>query len=134
MAVIFAEDVQVQDDPIDAHATDETLVVAGFPQTWSSGNGKAVIRAWCQLLMGAGTTGIKLTIHRGPTIDGPVVGDASQEFGVITPGEVAMGQVEVIDLLQNVGGAQYCLSVQQTGATGDGTVQAALIDTTILSG
>jgi hypothetical protein len=134
MATIFAEDVQVPADSIDVPTSTETLVVAGNALSWQSDHGKAVIRAWCELLVATGTTAVTLTIYRGPAIGGPVVGTKTPDAGDFTVGKTATFEAEFVDVLQDVGGAQYCLSVQQTGATGDGTVSAALIDTTILSG
>ncbi len=134
MAAIFAEDVQVPESSIAVPTTAETLVVVGNALSWQSDHGKAVIRGWCEMLVGADTTAITITIYRGPAIGGPVVGTKTPDGGDFTAGATSTFQAEFVDMLQDVGGAQYCMSVQQTGATGDGTVQAALIDTTILSG
>jgi hypothetical protein len=86
------------------------------------------------LLVGAEATAVTLTIHAGPTITGRIVGQRTPDAGGFTPGQVSTFEVECVDVLENAGGAQYCLSVEQTGATDDGIVRAALIDTTILSG
>lgn len=133
-AVLFSEDVQVAPGTVTVVTTGETLAVVGFPLTLSSGTGKAVIRGWMDLTVGAGTTAITITIYRGNVIGGVMVGQKNPEAGDFTPGSTAHFDVEFVDVLQNVGAAQYCMSVQQTGATGNGTVLDALIDTTILSG
>jgi hypothetical protein len=133
-AVLFAEDVQVPANPVTVVTTAETLVVVGFPLTLQSGNGKAVVRGWMDLTVGAGTTAITVAIYRGNAIGGTLIGQKNAEAGDFTPGSIAHFDAEFVDLLSNVGGAQYCMSVTQTGATGNGTVQDALIDTTLLSG
>lgn len=133
-AVLFAEDVQVPAAPVSVVTTAETLIIIGNALTMSSPNGKAVVRGWLDLTVGAGTTAITITIYRGSAIGGTVIGQKNPEAGDFTPGSTAHFDVEFIDLLVNVSGAQYCMSVTQTGATGNGTVQNALIDTTILSG
>ena len=133
-AVLFAEDVQVPAAPVSVVTTAETLIIIGNALTMSSPNGKAVVRGWLDLTVGAGTTAITITIYRGNAIGGTVIGQKNPEAGDFTPGSTAHFDVEFIDLLVNVSGAQYCMSVTQTGATGNGTVQNALIDTTILSG
>jgi hypothetical protein len=133
-AVLFAEDVQVPAGPVTVVTSAETLVVVGFPLTLQSGNGKAVVRGWMDLTVGVGTTAITITIYRGPAIGGTIIGQKNPEAGDFTAGNTAHFDAEFIDLLSNVGGAQYCMSVTQTGATGNGTVQDALIDTTLLSG
>jgi hypothetical protein len=133
-AVLFSSDVQVPPNAITVVTTAETLVVVGFTVTLPSGNGKAVIRGWLDLNVGAGTTAITIAVYRGAAIGGTVIGAKNAEAGDFTAGNTAHFDVEFIDLLQNVGGAQYCMSVTQTGATGNGSVLNALIDTRVLSG
>lgn len=133
-AVVFSEDVQVPAGAIAVPTTNETLIVTGSPLTLSSGNAKAVIRAWLDLTVGLGATGVTMTIYSGNAIGGRVVGTHSPNTGDFTAGDTAHFELEVVDILANVGGAQYCMSVTQTGATGDGSAIAALIDTTLLSG
>lgn len=133
-AVLFAEDVQQPVTPLDVPTSTETLIASGFSISLPGGNAKAVIRAWLDLTVGTGTTAITIAIYSGPAIGGRLVGTKQPQAGDFTPGSNAHFEYEVIDLLQNVSGAQYCMSVTQTGATADGSVTAALIDTTLLSG
>ena len=133
-AVLFASDVQVPAAAVPVVTTAETLVVVGFPVTLPSGNGKAVIRGWLDLTVGAGTTAVTIAVYRGNAIGGTVIGQKNAESGDFTAGNTAHFEAEFIDLLSNVGGAQYCMSVTQTGATGNGSVLNALIDTRVLSG
>lgn len=134
MAVVLSEDVQPAAAPIAVPTVLETLAVAGFSIPLPSGNAKAVIRGWADVTIGNGTTGVTLSIYSGTDITGRLVGTRSIDAGNLTPGSTGQFTVEVIDRLTNVGGAQYCMSVSQTAATGDGTIVAGLIDTTLLSG
>lgn len=133
-AVLFAEDVQVPAAAVPVPTTTETLVVTGNLLTTSNPNGKAVIRGWVDLTVGAGTTGITIAVYAGAAIGGRLVGTKNPEAGDFTAGNTATFEVEFVDPFSNVSGVQYCISVQQTGATGDGSVLAALIDTKVLSG
>lgn len=134
-AVLFSEDVQpAAGVPITVTTTTETLVATGFPLSLPTGNGKAAIRGWLDLTVGAGTTAITITIYRGNAIGGTVVGTRNPEAGDFSPGNTAHFEAEFIDLLSNLGQTSYCMSVIQTGATGNGTVLAGLIDTKLLSG
>jgi hypothetical protein len=133
-AVLFCEDVQVAGAPVTVNTSNETLVVIGFPLPLQSGNGKAAVRGWLDLTVGAGTTAITITIYRGNALGGTVVGQKNPEAGDFSAGNTAHFEAEFIDLLSNVSGSQYCMSVTQTGATGNGAVLSALIDTKILSG
>jgi hypothetical protein len=133
-AVLFGSDVQIPAGAINVPTTTETLIVTGFPVTLPSGNGKAVVRGWLDLTVGAGTTAITIAVYRGNAIGGTVIGAKNPEAGDFTPGSTSHFDVEFIDLLQGVSGTQYTMSVLQTGATGNGSVLNALIDTRVLSG
>lgn len=92
------------------------------------------MRGWLDLTVGTGTTAITIAVYQGSAIGGAVVGTKNPEAGDFTPGSTAHFEVEFIQLFTNVSGVQFCLSVQQTGASGNGTVLSALIDTKVLSG
>lgn len=133
-AVLYGEDVQVPAVPLAVATTTETLVVVGHVVTTANPNGKAVIRAWVELTVGLGTTDITLAVYSGPAIGGRLIGTKTPDAGDFTPGSNAQFSVELIDPFDNTSGVQYCVSVLQAGATGDGSVLAALIDTKVLSG
>jgi len=133
-AVLYGEDVQQPAAPIAVPTNAETLVATGALLTTANPNGKAVVRAWLQLTVGAGTTGITLTMYSGNAIGGRVVGTRTPDAGDFTAGSTSQFEAEFTDPFDNTSGVQYCVSVTQTGATGDGSVVAALIDTKVLSG
>lgn len=133
-AVLYQEDVQVPTPPINVPTTTETLVVVGNNLTTPNPNGKAVIRSWVELLVGAGTTAITIAVYSGAAIGGRLVGTKQPEAGDFSAGNTSTFDVEFIDPFSNTSGVQYCVSVTQTGATGNGTVNNALIDTKVLSG
>lgn len=133
-AVLFAEDAQMPAAPFNVPTTAETLVALGNTLSWSSGNGKAIVRAWVNLVVGTGTTSIAVLIYRGAAIGGPLIGVSNYAAGTFTPGNLTRLDAEFLDSVQDVSGVQYCMSVIQTGATADGIVQSALINTTMLSG
>jgi hypothetical protein len=133
-ATLFGEDVEVPSAAVNVPTTAETLVVTGRAVSLPTGNGKGVVRGWVEMTIGTGTTAVTLTIYRGTAIGGPIVGQKIPDAGSFAPGANATFEAEFIDMLSEVTGAQYCMSVQQTGATGDGNVLAALLDTKVLSG
>jgi hypothetical protein len=134
MAAVLSEDVQVPAGAIDVPTSTETLVVVSSPLTLPGSNDGLGIRSWMDLTVGAATTAITIAIYEGAVIGGRLVGTKQPSAGDFTAGSDAHFEYETIDLLENVGGAQYCMSVTQTGATADGSVTAALLDTTLLSG
>lgn len=133
-AVLLQEDVQQPTTPIAIPTTTETLFVQGHDCTTPNPNGKAVVRAWLEMTVGAGATGITITVYAGNAIGGRVVGTKIPDAGDFSPGSSATFEAEFTDVFDNTSDVQYCASVTQTGATGDGSVLAALIDTKVLSG
>lgn len=74
---------------------------------------------------GAGATSVVTRVRRGTVIMGTLVGDAS----IITLGAAVQSPLRIVvtDTLEGAAGQSYVLTVQQTGATGNGAVtQAAL--------
>jgi hypothetical protein len=133
-AVLLEEDVEVPDTPIVVPAIAETLVVLGRNVTTPNPNGKAVVRCWCEMTVGADTTGVVLAVYSGTDTTGRQIGTKESDSGGFMPGANATFGVEFIDPFENVSGVQYCLSVTQVGATANGAVLNALIDTKVLSG
>jgi len=133
-AVVFSEDVQVAAGAIVVTTTTETLAAVSQNLTLPTGSGKALVTGRVTLTIGTSTTGVTLTIYRGAVIGGSIVGAQVNQTGNFTAGGTATFDVEYVDPLTNVGGAQYCLSVKQIGATGNGSILNALIHTTVLSG
>ena len=77
---------------------------------------------------GAATTALTVQVRRGATLAGPVVGVAE------VPGAGAAARVvvplQVIDSPGEVAGQVYSLTVTQTAATGNGTVNSASLTAT----
>ena len=133
-AVMFAEDVQ-QAAGVVITTTAETIVATGKMLPVTTATGKAVIRGWVQLTVGTGTTAVTLAIYRGTAIvAGNLVAAKQAMAGSFAAGSTAPFELNLVDPLANVSDAQYCLSVTQTGAGGNGTAVQAMIDTKILSG
>jgi hypothetical protein len=133
-AVLFGEDVQMPVPPISVIGTTETLVVVGGKVSTPNPNGKAVVRSWCEIQIGTGTTGLTFSVYSGPGIGGRLIGTKVSDFGAITPPAKATFEIELIDTFSNVSDVQYCLTVMQTAATEDGQILSALLDTKVLSG
>jgi hypothetical protein len=134
MAILYQEDIQAPAVPITVVTTAETLVVVSNNVTTPNPNGKAAVRGWLDITVGTGATSLTIAIYQGAAIGGPLVGTKNPEAGDFTPGSTAHFEVEFISLFNNVGSVQFCMSVTQTGASGNGSVVAALLDTKVLSG
>lgn len=133
-AVLFADDITPIPAAVPVVTGAETVVAVGAALPMQANTGKAYIRAWIAMTVGTGTTAITVRIYRGTTAAGVLLGPIIAQVGTFTAGQVATFTGEATDLLASVGAAQYCVTVQQTGAGGNGNVTAATIETRILSG
>lgn len=133
-AVLFADDISAIPVAVPVVTGAETLVQVGAALPMQANTGKAYIRAWLAMTVGTGTTGITVRIYRGTSAAGVLLGPMITQVGTFTAGQVATFTAEATDLLASVGAAQYCVTVQQTGAGGNGNVTACTIETRILSG
>jgi len=92
------------------------------------------IRAWAQLTTGAGTTAVTPRIRRGTNTTGTLVGEANAETIKVTAGGTEPFGVEAIERRSNQESVEYSLTLEQTGATGNGTALQAAIEVEILGG
>lgn len=133
-AVLFSADAQGPKAPVTLTLTTETLVAVGTNLSLPGSSGKAVVDAWVALSLGADATAVTVSIYRGAVIAGAPLGTHTASTDGIAAGTEVALTIKVLDVLDNIGGTQYCMSAQQTGATGDATVLNAIIETELLSG
>jgi hypothetical protein len=134
MAVLISADVQAIASPVDVLATEETVILTGSALSLTSDHAKAVIRGWVDLDVPTGATAAVLAIYDGEDITGRLVGNNAADVTSVTAGSRAHLTIELTDLLQNVGEAQYTLSCDLTAATADGQAANALLETMLLTG
>jgi hypothetical protein len=114
--------------------TTETVAVISGPVKVPAHTCLVHIRAWCQLTLGTATTAVTPRIRRGSGITGTVLGDAVAEAIKTAAGSTEPFVLEVMERRSNEDTVEYAFTVQQTGATGNGTVAQAGIAVTIMSG
>lgn len=133
-AALFSIDFQSIVNAIAIATTTETLAAAGFALSLPSGNGKAAVKLWCAVTAGAGTTALVVNVYAG----GAIAGSPIATFTNTIPAASGNPQYNLSHALgvwlNNTTQAQYCFSVTQTGATGNGSITAASIETELLSG
>jgi hypothetical protein len=133
-AALFSIDFQPAAAPIAIVTTTETLAAAGFALSLPSGNGKAVINVSAQVTAGSSTSAIVLKVYRGATVTGAPIGTFTNTIPLASGGPSFNLNAAISDVLQSATQAQYCFSVTQTGATANGSITAASIQTELLSG
>lgn len=85
------------------------------------------ITGWAQLATGTGTTTVTPRIRRGTTVAGVQLGDARPVALGAAAGSTEEFEFQAEDAGVDLAGASYVLTLEQTGATGNGTVAQARI-------
>ena len=108
--------------------TTENVAVSSGPIVTPFETHRIVILAWGQLTTGAGTTTVTPRIRRGTAITGTLVGEANAEQVKAAAGSTETFVIMVSEDRANLESVEYSLTLQQAGATGDGTVlQSAIL-------
>ena len=85
------------------------------------------LRGWAQLTTGTNTTAVTPRIRRGSTITGTLIGEANPVTIGAAAGSTEDFEVDVRDDGADIAAATYVLTLQQTGASANGScVQAAI--------
>lgn len=80
------------------------------------------------LTTGTGVTGVTVQVRRGATVAGAVVGTA--EVPAVGASTRVVFPIQVNDQPGEVASQSYILTVTQTGATGNGTINSASLQAT----
>jgi len=91
-----------------------------------------VVSGWCQLTTGAATTTVTPRIRRGTTTSGTAVGDAVAENVKAAAGSNEPFFLMVSESRADVDSVQYSFTIEQTSATGNGTILQAGIEVMVL--
>lgn len=105
--------------------TSETVVATLDAPSPNRAGVIVTVRGWAQLTSGTGTTAVTPRIRRGTTVSGDLVGEGNPVD--VTAGDTADHSITTDDPPGEVSSLNYVLTLEQTGATADGTaVQASL--------
>jgi hypothetical protein len=100
--------------------TTETIIATTPPINTYSDSDIVGLVLWGQMTFGTGATGVTVRCRRGTTVSGALVGSANAISA--TGGNTNQVPLHVTDQPGLVAGQQYVYTVQQTAATGNGTV------------
>lgn len=123
-----------------ANATADTAIVTTAETVAVSitninlpGPGRRVaIRAWAQVTTGTNTTALTPRIRRGTTASDTLVGEANAEQIETAAGNTEGLEVQVTDTPGELAGGAYCLTVEQTAASANGSILQAGIEVELL--
>lgn len=104
--------------------TTETIVATLSGINTDQGGRRVILNGMVELTTGASTTAVVLRIRRGATITDTVIGTADTDTIIGAAGSTDPYVIEETDNIGEVNNLTYVLTVQQTGATGNGTAVA----------
>lgn len=102
--------------------TTETIVATSELLLVPTSQARAIVTAWAHLTTGTGTTAVTPRVRRGDAITSTIVGDAVAEEVKAAAGSDEHFDIFVVDTLDEADQVQYVFTLQQTGASADGTI------------
>lgn len=134
MSQLFAVDAVPLVPTLAVVTTTETAIVNSNQIPVPFQTAKAVLQAMVNFTPGTTTTAVTLRIRKGIGIAGTLVGEAYVSGSGLTAAVASNFMVLATDLLAGVGVGQWTLTIQQTAATANGTVNSAVLQSMLLSG
>jgi len=114
--------------------TSETVIISSGRVPVPTQTCLVLIRAWAQLTNGTGTTAVTPRIRRGTTTSGTLVSEANAETIKTAAAGTEPYTMMATEQRSNEESVEYSFTLQQTGASADGTALQAAIEVEILSG
>ena len=112
--------------------TTETTAITGNFLSPPFQNAKASVKGLIYFTTGAGTTSVTIRVRRNPNAESVNLSGLSN-LNVSAPATYAM-PFQVADPIPDARPVQYTVTVQQNGATGNGNITFASIETMLISG
>jgi hypothetical protein len=134
MAEVLEKQVATTTSNVTLTTTGETVIISSGAVKVPSQTCLVHVRAWAQLTTGTGTTAVTPRIRRNTTTSGTLVSEANAETLKAAAGGTEPFMVEATERRSDQDTVEYSLTLQQTGASGDGTGLQAAIEVEILSG
>lgn len=134
MSELLEKHVATATADVTVPTTTETAAIVSGPVQVPSATCLVHIRGWCQLVTGAAASAVTVRIERGSAAGGTLVGEGNSITLGAAAGSREVMSIEATERRANEESVSYVMTVQQTGATGDGTVSQAAIEVEILSG
>ena len=132
-AQIFSADAQMLATNTPIVTVAETNGPSTNPLPIPYGNGKVKVTAIAQIGTGTGVTAVQVRIRRNINAENVVVGFVNN-VAAAASAQIAV-PVEFTDQVGDGRSVQYTVTVQQVGATGNGTISAGTtIDAMVMSG
>ncbi len=133
MSALLQKNVQVVAPSANIIGAAETLMVYSGKVDLSLQTARLVIKAWLQITLAAGTTGLILRLRRGNGVTGALVAGGNTETAGLAAGKVCDLDLNFSEQLVNQDFADYSLTVQQAGAPANTLANIATIEVELLT-
>lgn len=134
MADMVQKEVTITSADTALVTTAETAVVSSPVMSVPKNSCRCLVKGWAQLTTGTNTTSVKPRIRRGADATGTLVNEANIEQVKAAAGSTEFFVSWAVDERQNVGSVQYTLTLEQAGASANGSCLQAGIEVEILEG
>jgi hypothetical protein len=114
--------------------TAETAIISSDPVRLPVATGRVLVRAWAQLTLGTACTAVTPRIRRGVGVAGALVGEGNAEQIKTVAGSTEPFYLEAVEQRAGEDAVQYTFTLQQTGATGNGTALQYAIEVEVMNG
>ncbi len=133
MAELYEIGVATTATDVTLVTTAETIIITSEAVTIPYGSARVYIRAGAQFSAGTGTSTVTPRIRRGTLVTDTVIGEANALTLNTAVGTNSTYTFEVLDTVSGFGSVQYVFTLQQAGATANGTVRQATIAVFLMS-
>jgi hypothetical protein len=134
MADLVEKDVSTATGNVTITTTTEKVAITSPAVRVPLQTARVLVKGWAQVTTGADTTALTPRLRKGDAITGTLLGEANAEAVKAAAGSTEAVQCWAIDTVSNVDSVQYSFTVQQTGASADGTIVQSGIDVEVLNG
>jgi hypothetical protein len=132
MSQVFAADSVTASGSVTVPTTSETPLVKGNFLSPPFQNAKVIVMGLVQINPGAGTTGLTLRVRRNPGAENLEISPTTG-FQLTPAGTITISCM-VADVIPDGRAVQYQLTLQQTGASGNGIVASSAVTALLISG
>lgn len=121
MAQVMYQNFAQNTTAVTLTTTGETLIITSNSIDWPTGAAFALVLCYLSLSLSAATTGLTLRVRRGNALTGTVVATSGVMTSGIAASSVFADGFNAVDNVTNQDLAQYSLTAQVAGASGNST-------------
>lgn len=134
MAEILEKDVTYNTAGVAVVTTTETILATSPQIKVPVQTARVLVKGFCLINPGTGATALNFALRRGTAVTGTRIDNNLTRGLAGAAGTVEEAAVQALDSVNNVESVQYVLTCKQTAATGNASVDEAVIEVEVLNG